>query len=154
VRGLPAAQATLIAGAVVAGGLAASAILAGAPAPAGARVRAAGAWLAAAGAAGLVLGPGVPVQALAAFALGFGVDGCWLEIQAATLRVRPGQTGTVDAVVSVIVLVGAGAPVLAGGVADTAGLGAALWCYVAATAVLAVAIGLRGALSGRERHAP
>jgi hypothetical protein len=91
---------------------------------------------------------------VAAFALGFGVDGCWLEIQAATLRVRPGQTGTVDAVVSVISLAGAGAPLLAGRLADVSGLGAALWCYVAAAAVLAVATGLRGALPGHKRYAP
>ncbi|MBW3546878.1 MAG: MFS transporter [Actinobacteria bacterium] len=67
----------------------------------------------------------------------------WVALQARVLRVRPGQAGTVKAVVALVETAGWGLPLLAGAVADrtnvTAGLatyGAMAWALAGVTVLL------------------
>jgi len=74
----------------------------------------------------------------------------YTRLQAAVMRLRPGQAGSTGAVVSAIGLVGVGFPALAGQVSDAWGLAAGLLLYAAVPAaifvlVLAFRRGLRGA---------
>jgi predicted MFS family arabinose efflux permease len=83
--------------------------------------------------AALVLVPVLPFQ-FAAAALG-GLCGAltWVAVQSLSLGLRPGQAGTTSAVISWIALPALAFPVLAGLVADHAGLHAAMGLYVGVT---------------------
>ncbi len=72
-----------------------------------------------------------------AFLFGFGLVGFWTALQARVLRLRPGQAGTVSAVVSTIEFSGFLIPVGIGLIVDAHGLRAGIACY----AVLAILLG-------------
>ncbi|MFN3514384.1 MAG: MFS transporter [Phenylobacterium sp.] len=75
--------------------------------------------------------------------LAFGIAGAlfYTALQSLILTLRPGQAGSTGAVVSTIGLAGVAFPVLAGWVADRAGLAAGLALYVAVpAAILALVI--------------
>ncbi|HEV2068852.1 MAG TPA: hypothetical protein VGR26_03570, partial [Acidimicrobiales bacterium] len=61
----------------------------------------------------------------------------WVALQARVLRVRPGQAGTVKAVVALVETVGWGLPLLAGAVADRTNVTAGLATYAAVAWALA-----------------
>lgn len=150
VRGQPETLATVVAGATVAGGFAGSAGLAFARPRTASALLAPAAVLVAASATGLVLTGSVVLQAAASVMLGLGIAVIWVWVQAAVLRLRPGQEGTTGAVVSVLSLAvaGGGFPALAGAVADARGLSMVLWLYVAAAVLLAVLLLLRQSVIG------
>jgi DHA1 family inner membrane transport protein len=156
-RGVPESTATLIAGASTIGGLVlALAVAAGrrrTPGPI------AGAGVIAAGAIGLLLARGPLGAAAATFAVGFGLYALWIDLQARSLRVRPGQAGTTGAVLSVLTQPAAVLPLLAGAVADAHGLtavmvvcaGAALALVGAASMVVRTSgAGIDGRVAGEE----
>jgi hypothetical protein len=68
---------------------------------------------------------------VAAFAFGVGGATFFAVLRATYLRLRPGQTGTSQAVVSTFGLVGVGFPALVGVVSNTIGLTAGLGLYAA-----------------------
>ena len=61
----------------------------------------------------------------------------WVALQARVLRVRPGQAGTVKAVVALVETTGWGLPLLAGAVADRTNVTAGLAAYAAVAWALA-----------------
>ncbi len=61
----------------------------------------------------------------------------WVALQARVLRVRPGQAGTVKAVVALVETVGWGLPLLAGAVADRTNVTAGVATYAAVAWALA-----------------
>ena len=74
-----------------------------------------------------------------ALVFGFGMIGFWTALQARVLLLRPGQAGTVSAVVSTIEFAGFLIPVGIGVVVDAHGLRAGVACY-AVLAILLAAI--------------
>ena len=102
------------------------------------------------GTAGLVFLPSLVLVLPAA--LLFGVAGAvfYAVLEAAYLTLRPGQAGATSAVVSAVGLLGTGFPLLAGYVADIAGLSAGLLLYVAAAVLLLPLVYLGGAASTQE----
>lgn len=77
----------------------------------------------------------------------------WIDVQARVLTVRPGQAGTVKAVVTVIETVGWGLPLLAGAVADRVDVTAGLATYAAVAWALAAAGTVLHRVSHRRRDA-
>jgi hypothetical protein len=82
-----------------------------------------------------------------ALVFGFGIIGFWTALQSRVLLLRPGQAGTVSAVVSTIEFAGFLIPIGIGVVVDEHGLHAGIACY----AVLAVALAVL-VLVDRSRH--
>jgi predicted MFS family arabinose efflux permease len=74
-----------------------------------------------------------------ALVFGFGIIGFWTALQARVLKLRPGQAGTVSAVVSTIEFSGFLIPIGIGMLVDAHGLRAGIGCY-ALLALLLVAI--------------
>ena len=139
-RGTSVAVATALAGSIVVGSIAGFTLLAAW----GERVRdragvlGAGAILAAA-----VVLVAVPVPVIvvpAGIGFGAGVALVWVVLQAAVLRLRPGQAGTTEAVVSLLASFELLVPPLIGVAADAAGLDRAMWCYVAISLLLLVVL--------------
>lgn len=129
-RGVSAAAATALAGSIVVGEIVAYTSLA-----ASTRLQAARPRLVVA-AVGLfvtaVVMVGSPWTAAVALAgLGFGAASAltWMTVQVTVLRLRPGQVGTTQAVVSGLSTVGIVIPPLIGVAADRLGLAAGLWLY-------------------------
>jgi predicted MFS family arabinose efflux permease len=82
-----------------------------------------------------------PVALVAgAFAFGVGMSQLWNTLHARILQVRPGQAGTVTAVVTTLEFAGFALPVLFGTVADARGVGAGLACYAATAVALALLV--------------
>ncbi len=143
-RGLTPAAATALVLAQVAGGLTVSAVLSARRAGSGS-LASAGAAVAA-GAVIIVAGPGWVSVAIGGFVFGAGVAASWFSLQARVLSHAVGRAGTATAVVSLIETPALAAPVVAGALADAAGLGVAL----AANAAVAVAFALGTFLAGRN----
>jgi MFS family permease len=93
------------------------------------------------------LAPTVGLQALGAFTVMAGLAAAWVTIETVFLTIRPGLAGTVSAVVSLLALPAAAAPLLVGALADRLGLPTALWLFVggAAAILLWVRLGRLGA---------
>lgn len=92
---------------------------------------------------GVVIAPETVTASVASLLVGTFLVRVWIDVQARVLTVRPGQAGTVKAVVAVVETVGWLLPLLAGVIADrvdvTAGLAAYAvfaWALVAAGAAL------------------
>jgi MFS transporter, FSR family, fosmidomycin resistance protein len=90
---------------------------------------------------------GVPWTAVVGLAgAGFGAAGAllWVALQATTYRLRPGQVGTTQAVISGLSTVSVTIPPLVGVAADRLGLGAAMWLFVLApVGILLIALTAR-----------
>ncbi len=71
---------------------------------------------------------------------GFGIIGFWTALQARVLKLRPGQAGTVSAVVSTIEFSGFLIPIGIGIVVDAHGLRAGLACYAVLALLLLVLV--------------
>jgi predicted MFS family arabinose efflux permease len=92
----------------------------------------------------MVGAPWTPVVALAG--VGFGAAGAllWVALQATTYRLRPGQVGTTQAVISGLSTVSVTIPPLVGVAADRLGLGAAMWLFtLAPVGILLIAVTIR-----------
>ena len=139
-RGTSVAAATALAGSIVVGSIAGFTLLAAW----GERVRDRAGVLG----AGAILVPAVvlvaaPVPVLvvpAGIGFGAGIALVWVVLQAAVLRLRPGQAGTTEAVVSLLASFELLVPPLIGVAADAAGLDRAMWCYVAISLLLLVVL--------------
>jgi hypothetical protein len=74
----------------------------------------------------------------------------WVALQAAVFRLRPGQVGTTQAVVSGLSTLSVVVPPLVGVAADRVGLGAAMWLFALAPAAILLLV-LTSRESGRSR---
>jgi hypothetical protein len=135
-RGQPAGMAALTAGVGLAGGVAAAAWAS--------RVErseiapAAVAALLVGGVGAIVLTPHSVVAALGAAGVGAAVNLAWISLEPRILTLRPGQAGTTSAVVSAVAQVAVLVPLIAGVVADGAGVSTALLLYLALALVFAL----------------
>src|SRR5262245_33407603 len=137
VRGLSPAGATFVALVSVSGGVVAFTV--GARLVRGVsdrRVMALCALTMAGGAAAIVAIPSLVTTLLGAFAVGVGLNLCWLALQHRTLTLRPGQAGTTMALVNTIEFTAFAVPIAIGALADAAGLTAGLWAYALVPAAL------------------
>jgi hypothetical protein len=135
-RGQPAGMAALTAGVGLAGGVAAAAWASRVDRSEIAPAATAGLLLAGVGA--VVLAPHPVVAALGAAGVGAAVNLAWISLEARTLALRPGQAGTTSAVVSGLAQVAVLVPLVAGVVADGAGVSSALLLYLALALVFAI----------------
>lgn len=105
---------------------------------------------------GVVLAPEAITAALASLLVGTFLIRVWIDVQARQLTMRPGQAGTVKAVVNVIETVGWLLPVAAGAVADRLDVTAGLATYAAIAWALAIAAAAlhRASRSRRARSGP
>ena len=147
-RGHSAAVATLLGGAATLGGLVGAASAAWAGRRLGDRTMLAGAAVVATGVVLVAAGPWAVLQALGAAVVGIGLYVVWVDLQARTLTLRPGQAGATGSLVDVISQPGALLPLAIGHLADRAGLPAAMVAFVA----LAAALVASAALMGRVRR--
>jgi len=135
-RGQPAGAATLTAGVGLAGGVAAAAWAS--------RVERSEitpptiAVLLVGGVGAIVLAAHPVVAALGAAGVGAAVNLAWISLEARVLTLRPGQAGTTSAVVSAVGQVAVLVPLVAGVVADGAGVTTALLLYLAMAVVFAM----------------
>jgi MFS family permease len=103
----------------------------------------------------LVLAPAPVAAVLASLLVGVFLIRVWLDLQARTLRLRPGRTGAVLAMVNVVDTVGWALPLGAGAVADRLDVTAGLAVYavvawaLAGAAILLVRATRRRATAGR-----
>jgi predicted MFS family arabinose efflux permease len=128
-RGQSHGLALLVGGSVVVGGIVGAAALALRRRPPATSLAALAAVMAGA-IFGIVVAPAVPLQILAGLVAGIASAVFWTRVQAAMLGLRPGQAGTTAAVVGYLAMPSALVPLVAAGLADRFGLGAALACYV------------------------
>lgn len=149
------AVATGVGGALVVGALAGYAQAAARPrrAPARRALIAGALTLAGAGIA-MAIAPNVPAVAAAALVSGAVSARFWNTLHATTLRLRPARAGTVKAVVSTIEFAGFPLPILIGGVADRAGLRAAMVLFAVIAAALAPLVALGPAWRDGEPFRP
>jgi predicted MFS family arabinose efflux permease len=144
-RDVSAAAATALVVAVVAGGMATYAALAVVRRPFSTRSRLVLASV------GLVVTTvvmvGAPWTAVVGLAgVGFGAAGAllWVALQATTYRLRPGQVGTTQAVISGLSTVSVAIPPVVGVAADRLGLATAMWLFVLApVGILLIALTAR-----------
>lgn len=136
-RGQPAGIATITAGVGLAGGVAAAAWASRAqrseitpPAIAALLVGGVGA---------VVVAVHPVVVALGAAGVGAAVNLAWISLESRVLTLRPGQAGTTSAVVSAIGQLAVLVPLIAGVLADAAGVTQALLLYLAMAVVFAIA---------------
>ncbi len=139
VRGHSPAVATLLGGAATLGGLIGAAGAGRFGRRCGARTSMAGAGVVAVGVVLVTVAPYAVAQAAGAATVGGGLYLVWVDIQARTLTLRPGQAGTTASVVDVISQPGAVLPLAIGHLADRAGLAAAMAAFVALAALLVLA---------------
>ena len=85
-----------------------------------------------------------------ALVFGFGIIGFWTALQARVLKLRPGQAGTVSAVVTTIEFSGFLIPIGIGVVVDAHGLRAGLGCYAVLAGLLSGPRGVRPLATHRE----
>jgi fucose permease len=98
----------------------------------------------------VVVAPDPVTASVASLLIGMFLIRVWIDLQARVLLLRPGQTGSVKAVVTVVETFGWGLPVLAGVVADHLDVTAGLASYaVMAWALTAAALAL-ATFSGRR----
>ena len=97
-----------------------------------------------------VFAPALPVQILAAAVFGAASATFYATLQAAILALRPGQAGSVSAVVSLIGMAGMGFPFATGVLSDAFGLAAGVALYAIVPAVV-LALVLVDAASLRPR---
>jgi predicted MFS family arabinose efflux permease len=135
-RGQPAGVAALTAGMGLAGGVAAAA-WASRVERSEITVRALAALLIG-GVGAIVLAAHPLVAALGAAGVGAAVSLAWISLEARVLTLRPGQAGTTSAVVSAVAQVAVLVPLVAGVVADHAGITMALLVYLALAVVFAM----------------
>jgi MFS family permease len=134
-RGQPAGVAALTAGVGLAGGVAAAAWAS--------RVEraeitpSAVAALLVGGVGAIVLAPHPVVAALGAAGVGAAVNLAWISLEPCILTLRPGQAGTTSAVVSAVAQLAVLVPLVAGVLADGAGVSTALLLYLALALVFA-----------------
>jgi hypothetical protein len=128
-RGQPAAIAALTAGMGLAGGVAAAAWASRVERPE-ITVRAPAALLVG-GVGAIVLAAHPLVAAVGAAGVGAAVSLAWISLEARVLTLRPGQAGTTSAVVSAVAQVAVLVPLVAGVVADHAGITTVLLVYLA-----------------------
>jgi MFS transporter, FSR family, fosmidomycin resistance protein len=83
-----------------------------------------------------------------ALVFGFGIIGFWTALQSRVLLLRPGQAGTVSAVVSTIEFAGFVIPISIGAVVDAHGLRTGIACYAVVAVVLAVIVVVDRSLRG------
>jgi predicted MFS family arabinose efflux permease len=88
------------------------------------------------GAVAIVAVPSLATTLLGAFAVGVGLNLCWLALQHRTLTLRPGQAGTTMALVNTIEFAAFAVPIAIGALADAAGLATGLWAYALVPAAL------------------
>ena len=135
-RGQPAGVAALTAGVGLAGGVVAAAWAS--------RVERAEitppavAALLVGGVGAIVLAPHPVVAALGAAGVGAAVNLAWISLEARILTLRPGQAGTTSAMVSTVAQLAVLVPLVAGVLADGAGVSAALLLYLALALVFAM----------------
>ena len=128
-RGQPAEIAALTAGMGLAGGVAAAAWASRVERPEiTARAPAA---LLVGGVGAIVLAANPLVAAVGAAGVGAAVSLAWISLEARVLTLRPGQAGTTSAVVSAVAQVAVLVPLVAGVVADHAGITMVLLVYLA-----------------------
>ena len=82
--------------------------------------------------------PTLWLPTLAAFAFDVALIGFWLPLQALTLRLVPGRTGSTKAAIGAIEMLGLLIPIGVGAVADSAGLQVGLIAYAAVPALMFV----------------
>jgi predicted MFS family arabinose efflux permease len=90
------------------------------------------------GVGAIVLAAHPLVAALGAAGVGAAVSLAWISLETRVLRLRPGQAGTTSAVVSAVAQVAVLVPLVAGVVADHAGITTALLVYLALAVVFAM----------------
>jgi predicted MFS family arabinose efflux permease len=90
------------------------------------------------GVGAIVLAAHPLVAALGAAGVGAAVSLAWISLEARVLTLRPGQAGTTSAVVSAVAQVAVLVPLVAGVVADHAGITMALLVYLALAVVFAM----------------
>jgi MFS family permease len=135
-RGQPAGVAALTAGVGLAGGVAAAAWAS--------RVERADitpstvAALLVGGVGAIVLAPHPVAAALGAAGVGAAVNLAWISLEARVLTLRAGQAGTTSAVVSAVAQLAVLVPLVAGVLADAAGVSTALLLYLALALVFAM----------------
>jgi fucose permease len=103
----------------------------------------------------VVLAPEAITASIASGLIGVFLIRVWIDLQARTLLLRPGQTGAVKALVTVVETVGWALPLLAGAIADHLDVTAGLASYaVMAWALALAAFGLasRATKAGRGRR--
>jgi len=135
-RGQPAGVAALTAGMGLAGGVAAAA-WASRVERSEITVRSLAALLIG-GVGAIVLAAHPLVAALGAAGVGAAVSLAWISLEARVLTLRPGQAGTTSAVVSAVAQVAILVPLVAGVVADHAGITTALLVYLVLAVVFAM----------------
>jgi predicted MFS family arabinose efflux permease len=149
-----AAGATALVVAVVAGGMATYATLAVVGHQFSSRSRFVGPSVVLAAATALMVGaPWIEVVVVGA--LGFGAAGAllWVALQTATYRLRPGEVGTTQAVVSGLSTVNIGIPPLVGLAVDRLGLASGMWLFVLApVGILLIALTMRCDGGFADRH--
>jgi predicted MFS family arabinose efflux permease len=151
-RGVPPQAANAVAAAVVLGGLATYVVLVRRAPGRHALVVAASTLTAAS--ATVAVASWLPVVGAAGFAFGAGSALFWVAYQARLLRLRPGRAGAVTTVVGLLEQPAVLIPAAIGGLADRAGLQAAMLAYAALPVGLVVLTGLaarRGRIGGPER---
>jgi len=135
-RGQPAGIAALTAGVGLAGGVAAAAWAS--------RVERAEitpstvAAVLVGGVAAIVAAPHPVVAALGAAGVGAAVNLAWISLETRVLTLRPGQAGTTSAMVSAVAQLAVLVPLVAGVLADGAGVSTALLLYLALALVFAM----------------
>jgi predicted MFS family arabinose efflux permease len=144
-RGQPPGVAILTAGVGLAGGVAAAAWAS--RAQRSAITPLAIAALLVGGAGTILIAPHPVVAAVGAGAVGAAVNLAWISLEARILTLRPGQAGTTSAVVSAMGQVAVVVPLMAGAVADHAGVTHALLLYLAMAALFAL-------VNARNRTSP
>jgi predicted MFS family arabinose efflux permease len=88
----------------------------------------------------MVSAPWTGAVALAGVGFGAAIALVWVTLLAAILRLRPGQVGTTQAVVSGLSTLSVVVPPLIGVAADWVGLGAAMWLFALAPAAILVLV--------------
>jgi MFS family permease len=134
-RGQPAGVAALTAGVGLAGGVAAAAWAS--RAERAEITPSAVAALLVGGVAAILLAPHPGVAALGAAGVGAAVNLAWISLEPRVLTLRPGQAGTTSAMVSAVAQLAVPVPLVAGVLADRAGVPAALLLYLALALVFA-----------------
>jgi hypothetical protein len=140
-RGHSGAAATALAGTVVVGSIGAFGALAAARRSFSVRSRFIAGSLGLLATTLIVVGtPWTAVIALAGIGFGASAALLWAALQSTTFRLRPGQVGTTQAVISGLATSGIVIPPLIGVAADRLGLGTAMWLFALAPAAVVLLV--------------
>ncbi len=138
-RGRSPAVATLLGGAATLGGVAGAAAAGAVGRHLGDRTAVTGAGVVAAGVVLVAVPPWACLQAAGTAAVGAGLYVVWVDVQARTLTLRPGQAGATTSLVDAISEVGALLPLPIGHLADKAGLGPVMAAFAGLAILLVLA---------------